>query len=76
MSYRLPDDAVGDYTNSYFNISQEDSVWIMSGPFGPIAPLEGRFIKILAGPFAGEIMEYDPESGNLIHQDAVFVKVN
>jgi len=45
----------------------------MSGVFGPILPLDETYIRILSGPFAGETMEYFPETGFLIHQNAVFV---
>ncbi len=48
----------------------------MSGVFGPILPLDEKSLIITSGPFAGETIEYIPESGNLIHQNAVFVPVN
>jgi len=34
---------------------------------------DNRHLSILSGPFAGEIMEYDAETGNIFHQNAVFI---
>ena len=39
---------------------------------GPIVPLSENYLIITSGPFAGETIEYYPESGNIIHQNAVF----
>jgi len=33
----------------------------------------GNVLKIVEGPFAGETVEYDPETGNQIHQNTIFV---
>jgi hypothetical protein len=75
MAERLPDNTPGNFTGSHWNISREDEVMIMSGVFGPIVPMNDKFLIITSGPFAGETIEYYPESGNLIHQNAVFVPV-
>lgn len=40
---------------------------------GPILPRNNGQLSILCGPFAGEIMEYDAETGNIFHQNAVFI---
>jgi CubicO group peptidase (beta-lactamase class C family) len=76
MAERLPDKSPGNFTGSHWNISLEDNVMIMSGVFGPIIPLNEKSLIIASGPFAGETIEYYPESGNLIHQNAVFVPLN
>jgi len=72
MAVRLPGNKTGDYTGSHYTILKEDNVMVMSGLFGPIMPLNEKSLIILSGPFAGETIEYFPESGNLIHQNAVF----
>lgn len=76
MADRLPGNNTGDFTGSHWTIHKEDNVIVMSGVFGPIVPLDEKSLMITSGPFAGETIEYFPESGNLIHQNAVFVPVN
>ena len=76
MAFRLPDNKTGDFNGSHWTISKEDYVMVMSGVFGPIVPLNDKFLIITSGPFADETIEYNPESGNIIHQNAVFVPVN
>jgi len=75
MAERLPGNRRGAYTSSIFSISTVDHVLVMSGPFGPIVPVDDHYLQILSGPFAGETMEYDPANGNLVHQDALFIPV-
>jgi len=75
MAERLPGNRPGAYTSSIFSISTVDHVLVMSGPFGPIVPVDDHYLQILSGPFAGETMEYDPANGNLVHQDALFIPV-
>jgi len=66
----------GHFSGDEFLFSWEDQVLNMSGVFGPLLPKEENFIRILSGPFAGETMEYFPETGHLVHQNAVFVPRN
>jgi len=73
MAERLPCNKTGNLTGSKFNIYIEDSVLIMSGPFGPIVPLDDKHLIISSGPFSGEVIEYFTESGHIIHQNAVFI---
>jgi hypothetical protein len=72
MAWRLPDNQTGQMTTSYYMLSMNKKVLTMSGVFGPILPIDDNHIRILSGPFAGEIMEYESGSGNLLHQDMVF----
>jgi CubicO group peptidase (beta-lactamase class C family) len=44
----------------------------MSDPMGPILPLDERTLIILSGPFAGETIGRDPQSGVLTHQYFVY----
>jgi hypothetical protein len=76
MTERLPGNKPGKPTGSILTIQMEENVMIMSGLFGPIVPVSDNYIRILSGPFAGETMEISPESGNIVHQNAVFVPVN
>lgn len=73
LAWRKPGSKPGQYSGDVFSISMENQVLRMSGVFGPIIPLEKNYIRILSGPFAGETMEYFPETGYLVHQNAVFV---
>ena len=76
MAERMPGSVAGKFTNGHYRIFREDNVIVMSGVFGPIVPLNENCLIIISGPFAGETIEYYPESGNIIHQNAVFVPVN
>lgn len=73
LAWRLPGNRAGEITESIFEISLDNHLLTMSGIFGPIIPLDNKYFRIASGPFAGETMEYFPESGNIIHQNAVFV---
>ena len=75
MAERLSGNKTGNFTGSQFSIHMEDNVMVMSGPFGPIVPMSEDYLIITSGPFAGETIEYYPESGNIIHQNAVFIPV-
>jgi CubicO group peptidase (beta-lactamase class C family) len=73
MAERLPDNKPGAFTGSVFSITPIGHTLVMSGVFGPILPIGDHYLEILSGPFAGETMEYDPATGILVHQNAVFV---
>jgi hypothetical protein len=70
---RLPGNKTGELWNGKYIISTDNDLVVMSNPFGPVVPISETFIRIWSGPFAGEIMEYFPSTGNIIHQNAVFV---
>ena len=44
----------------------------MSGGIGPIWPIDNNTIIILSGPFAGETITRDPQTGDLTHQGFVY----
>jgi hypothetical protein len=73
IAERLSDNQAGDLWNGQFNIDIDNNVLIMSHPFGPIVPVANNYLIISSGLFAGETMEYSRESGNIIHQNAVFI---
>lgn len=73
LAWRESGDKPGHFSGDVFTIILDDQILSMSGVFGPILPLDETYIRILSGPFAGETMEYFPETGFLIHQNAVFV---
>ncbi len=75
MAWRLPDNQIGPLSGSTYTISWEEGVLMMSGPFGPILPDDKHHIRLTSMPFLGETMEYFPETGYLIHQNAVFIPV-
>jgi CubicO group peptidase (beta-lactamase class C family) len=47
----------------------------MSGAIGPVLPIDDETIVILSGPFNGETISYDPESGILTHQGFIYKPV-
>jgi CubicO group peptidase (beta-lactamase class C family) len=73
MAWRLPNDKPGPLSGSTYSITFDDGVLKMSGVFGPILPLDEQNLKILSGPFAGEIMEYDHANGRILHQNGIFI---
>jgi len=73
LAWRLPYNEPGPFSGDLFSISLEKEVLNMSGVFGPLLPRKNGQLSILCGPFAGEIMEYDAETGNIFHQNAVFI---
>jgi len=73
LAGRLPGNKAGQLWENQHSIYMEDNVLRLSGVFGPIIPLDDNYIRIVSGPFAGETMEYFPGTGQLIHQNIVFV---
>jgi len=73
LAERLPGNRAGELRGDRYSIYVEDDVLKVSGTFGPIIPLDDHSIRIVSGPFAGETMEYFPESGQILHQNIVFI---
>ncbi len=73
LAWRLPFNEPCPFSGDLFSISLEKEVLSMSGVFGPLLPRNNRQLTILCGPFAGEIMEYDAGTGNIFHQNTVFI---
>lgn len=73
LARRLPGNRAGELRGDMYSIFVEDDVLKASGVFGPIIPLDDHSILIVSGPFAGETMEYFPESGHIVHQNSVFI---
>ncbi len=69
---RLPSGAVGAEVLGQSSVQIEEYVLRMSGLVGPINPISDTEIVILTGPFAGETMLYDPDTGNIIHQNIAY----
>jgi CubicO group peptidase (beta-lactamase class C family) len=75
LAGRLPGNRAGELQADKYSIYLEDDVLKLSGVFGPILPLDDHYVKIMSGPFAGETMEYLPESGQIVHQNIVFLPI-
>jgi len=73
LAWRLPDNQIGPLSGATYSISLEEGVLKMSGPFGPILPLDDNYMQLSSMPFAGETMEYVPEKGYIIHQNAIYI---
>jgi CubicO group peptidase (beta-lactamase class C family) len=55
------------------DIRMEAGVLIMSGPYGPIVPVNDTLIRVLSGPYHGEFLDYEPAEGVILHQKWAFV---
>jgi hypothetical protein len=53
-------------------IQIEDGILTMPGVVGPLYPISETELIILSGPFAGETIVYDPDTGYLYHQWVVY----
>lgn len=53
-------------------IRMEDNVLLLSGLKAALWPLNDSEILILGGPFGGETMTYDRESGNITRQNMIY----
>ena len=69
----LPVDSIGIYTDRTIEIELEEGVLMMSGIYGPIIPVDDKYLIIVGGPFQGETMEYSTETGHIIHQKTIFI---
>lgn len=69
----LPGGHIGSFSDRTMEIKLDRGVLSMSGVYGPIVPVDNRFLIISGGPLAGETMVYQSESGNIIHQKTIFV---
>jgi len=73
LAARLPSGAIGQKDLGDAAIWMEDNVLQMGGVVGPILPISETEIIILSGPFAGETMMLDPGTGNIYHQNFVYL---
>jgi len=69
----LPGKIVGAGGGGVMEIKIRDDYLDMSAPYGPIIPSNDTSILILSGAYAGEVMEYAPELGAILHQKTVFL---
>ena len=65
---------IGTDVLGHTSIQVEDGVLQMSGVVGPLITASESEIIVLSGPFAGETMVFEPETGNIYHQSIVFVR--
>jgi CubicO group peptidase (beta-lactamase class C family) len=73
IAERLANNEIGKFTGRHLNIRNDDDILIMSGVYGPIVPLTKKYLTFSSGSFAGEVIEFNEVTGNLIHQNFVFV---
>jgi CubicO group peptidase (beta-lactamase class C family) len=71
---RLPSGAIDKKVLGNATIWMENDMLQMGGVVGPILPISETEIIILSGPFAGETMAVDPETGNIQHQQIVYIQ--
>lgn len=71
---RLPDGSPGQEILGQTSIEVVDGVLRMAGAAGPLYPVSESELLVLGSPFTGEIMVYDPETGNITHQMIAYVK--
>ncbi|NCF66112.1 MAG: hypothetical protein GWP61_09055 [Chloroflexi bacterium] len=69
---RLPSGDAGPEKLGESEITIEDGRLHMTGSIGPIVPIDETNLIILSGPFAGETITHDPDTGNIYHQGFVY----
>lgn len=69
---RLPSGQPGPERLGERDITLEGGHLYLSGIGGPILPIDDNTLVILGGPFHGETIAREPESGNLAFQGLVF----
>lgn len=69
----LPGIRIGETRNSSVQVTIEEGILKMYGAYGPIIPVDDRYLRIIGGPFEGETMEYCTETGQIIHQKTIFI---
>ena len=74
LVYRLPSGELDNKILGTSTIWVEDDILQMGGVVGPIIPISTTEIIIASGPYAGDIMLFDPETENISHQNIVFVR--
>lgn len=69
---RSPSGKIGTDVLGQTKIRVEDGALRMASLVRPILPISETELIILSGPFAGETIMYDPETGNIYHQNIVY----
>ena len=69
----LPGNIIGELSGGHMDLGIEDGVLSMSAPYGPVYPVDDTSILILSGSYIGEVMDYSPESGLILHQKTAFL---
>ena len=69
---RLPSGLPGAEVLGQTSIWVEDNILQMAGYVGPILPISETQIIILSGPFAGETMVYESDTGYIHHQSIIY----
>lgn len=69
---RLPSGQPGPERLGETDLFWEDGHLFLSGSVGPILPIGDNTLIILGGPFHGETITRDPETGLLFRQDLVY----
>ena len=72
---RLPSGDAGREKLGQEEITFVDDQLHMSGVIGPILPIDDNSIIILSGPYAGETISHDLQTGYLYHQGHVYKPV-
>jgi hypothetical protein len=72
LARRLPSGRADNEILGRDEIRIEDGILKMAGFVGPLTPISETEIIILSGPFAGETMVYDPDTGTITHQWVVY----
>lgn len=66
----------GHLPDSFDDEYEEAVYYIMDDPYGPVYPITDTSILILSGSYMGEVMDYSPDSGIILHQNTAFLPLN
>ncbi len=72
----VPGNTIGEFYSGRMEIEIEDHVLSMSAPYGPVYPITDTSILVLSGSYMGEVMNYSPDSGIILHQKTAFLPLN
>ena len=70
---RIPGAGWETLGDAHTEIRMEEGVLLMSEPYGPILPVNDTLIRVLSGSYHGEVLDYDRETGVILHQKWAFI---
>ena len=73
---RIPGGRWESLSEGRTEIRMEAGILTMSGPYGPIVPVNDTLIRVLSGAYHGEYLDYVPATGEILHQKWAFIPMS